>query len=109
MAATRVIADPAARALPPSVLAALRPNGAVDIAALIRSLLKRPRDLPPLVRLALDAHAARQTLLRARKLLESSFAADFIASVPEAGFQVVRHPAAARAELSFVCDPASTG
>jgi hopanoid-associated phosphorylase len=109
MAAIRVITDPAARALPPSVLAALRPNGAVDIAALIRSLLKRPRDFPPLMRLALDAQAARRTLLRARKLLESSFAmAEFIAPVPEAGLQVVRRPAAARAELSFVCDPTST-
>jgi adenosylhomocysteine nucleosidase len=109
MAAIRVITDPAARALPPTVLAALRPNGAVDIAALIRSLLKRPCDLAPLMRLALDAHAARQTLLRARKLLESSLAmADFIASVPEAGFQAVRRPAAAGAELGFVCDPAST-
>jgi hypothetical protein len=61
------------------------------------------------MRLALDAHAARQTLLRARKLLESSFVmSDSIASVPEAGFQAVRRPAAARAELGFVCDPAST-
>jgi hopanoid-associated phosphorylase len=109
VAAIRVIADPAARTLPPSVLAALRPNGAVDIAALIWSVLKRPCDLPSLMRLALDAHAARHTLLRGRELLESTFRmADFIPSVPEAGFQVVRHPAAARAELSFVCHPAST-
>jgi hopanoid-associated phosphorylase len=108
MAAIRVITDPAARALPPSVLAALRPKGAVDIAALIWSVLNRPCDLPTIIRLALDAHAARLTLLRARKLLESSFAADFIASMPEASLQVVGHPAAARAELSFVCDPAST-
>jgi hopanoid-associated phosphorylase len=64
MAAIRVITDPAARALPPSVLAAMRPNGAVDIAALIWSVLKRPCDLPTLMRLARDAHAARATLLR---------------------------------------------
>jgi adenosylhomocysteine nucleosidase len=83
MAAIRVITDPAARALPPSVLAGLRPNGTVDIAGLIRSLLKRPHDLSTLVRLALDAHAARRTLLRGRKLLDSSLAvADFIAPRP---------------------------
>jgi hopanoid-associated phosphorylase len=111
MAAIRVITDPAARALPPSVLAALRPNGAVDIAALVWSLLQRPCDLPCLMRLALDAHAARHTLLRGRKLLESSLGiADLTASVPEAGMQVVRRPAAARAELSFFRDraPSST-
>src|SRR5580704_5117951 len=111
MAAIRVIADPAARALPPSVLAALRPNGAVDISALIWSVLKRPCDLPSLMRLALDAHAARRTLLRGRELLESSCGtADFIAPVPEAGMQIVRRPVAARAELSFSCDhaPSST-
>jgi hypothetical protein len=108
MAAIRVIADPAARALPPSVLAALRPNGAVDISALIWSVLKRPCDLPSLMRLALDAHAARHTLLRGRNLLESRFGmGDFITPLPEAGFQVVRPPVD-RAEFSFACDSAST-
>jgi adenosylhomocysteine nucleosidase len=82
-----------------------------DIAALIWSVLKRPCDLPSLMRLALDAHAARRTLLRGRELLESSCGtADFIAPVPEAGMQIVRRPVAARAELSFSCDhaPSST-
>jgi adenosylhomocysteine nucleosidase len=109
MAALRVITDPAARALPPSVLAALRPNGAVDIAALIWSVLKRPCDLPSLMRLAVDAHAARHTLLRGRKLLDSSCGmADSIAPVPEAGMQVVRRAVAARAELGFSCDHAAS-
>jgi adenosylhomocysteine nucleosidase len=109
MAAIRVITDPAARALPPSVLAALRPNGAVDIAALIWSVLKRPCDLPTLMRLALDAHAARATLLRGRELLDSSLAmAHPIAPVPEDGFQVARCHVAARTELGSFCDPAST-
>jgi hopanoid-associated phosphorylase len=108
MAAIRVITDPAARTLPRSVLAAMRPNGTVDIAALICSVLKRPCDLPCLMRLALDAHAARLTLLRGRKLLESSLVRDdFIAPLPEAGFQVVRLPVP-RAELGLVCGPAFT-
>jgi hypothetical protein len=90
-------------------LAALRPNGAVDIAGLIWSVLKQPRDLATLMRLALDAHAARPTLLRGRKLLDSSLAtADFIAPRPETGFQVVRAPVAARAEFAFVRAPAPT-
>jgi adenosylhomocysteine nucleosidase len=87
MAAIRVVTDPAARALPPSVLTAVQPNGVVDIAALIWSLLRRPCDLPTLLRLALDAHAARAMLLRGRKLLDSSLGmADFIAPEPEDGF-----------------------
>jgi hopanoid-associated phosphorylase len=70
MAAIRVIADPAARAIPVSALAAMRPNGTTDIAAMIWSMLKRPADLPAVVRTALDARAARATLLRGRQLLE---------------------------------------
>jgi hopanoid-associated phosphorylase len=70
MAAIRVVADPAARAIPPSALAAMRPNGTTDIAAMIWSMLKRPGDLPAVVRTALDARAARATLLRGRQLLQ---------------------------------------
>jgi hopanoid-associated phosphorylase len=95
MAAIRVIADPAPRALPTSVMAAMRLNGTVDIAALVWSMLKRPRDLPTLLRLALDAHAARATLLRGRKLLDSSLCmGDFIAP----GQQVQSRPL--RAEMA---------
>ena len=70
MAAVRVIADPAARAIPRSALAAMRPNGTTDIPAMIWSMLKRPTDLPAVVRTALDARAARATLVRGRQLLE---------------------------------------
>ena len=69
MAAIRVITDPAMRALPETVLAAMRPDGTTSITALIRSLVKRPRELPALVQTALDARAARSTLLRGRQLL----------------------------------------
>jgi hypothetical protein len=73
--------------LPTSVLAAMRLNGTVDIAALIWSLLKRPCDLPTLMRLALDARAARATLLRGRELLDSSLCmGDFIAPGLQDGF-----------------------
>jgi len=107
MAAIRVVTDPAARALPPSVVTALRPNGNVDYAALIWSLIKRPCDLPALARLALDAQAARATLVRSRKLLRSSpGASEFEERVPAEGF--ARRAGALRPELSFSCDPAPT-
>jgi hopanoid-associated phosphorylase len=68
-AAIRVITDPAVRALPKSALAAMRPDGTTDIVAMLRSVIKRPREVPALLRTALDARAARSTLLRGRQLL----------------------------------------
>jgi adenosylhomocysteine nucleosidase len=69
VAAIRVITDPAKRALPASAVAAMRPNGTTNIAAMIRSVLMRPRELPALLQTALDARAARATLVRGRHLL----------------------------------------
>ena len=69
VAAIRVITDPAMRALPEAALMAMRPNGTTDIAALLRSVMRRPRQMPALFRTALDARAARATLMRGRQLL----------------------------------------
>jgi adenosylhomocysteine nucleosidase len=73
VAAVRVITDPAKRALPPSAVAAMRANGTTDIGAMIRSVLSSPREIPALIRTALDARAARATLKRGRKLLDPTF------------------------------------
>jgi adenosylhomocysteine nucleosidase len=69
VAAIRVITDPAVRSLPGAALAAMRPDGTTDITAMIRSVVQQPRELPALLRTALDAHAARNTLMRGRRLL----------------------------------------
>jgi adenosylhomocysteine nucleosidase len=69
VAAIRVITDPAMRALPEAALIAMRPNGTTDVAAMLRHLMRRPRQMPALFRTALDARAARATLLRGRQLL----------------------------------------
>lgn len=68
-AACRVIIDPAYRTLPPAALVAMRTDGAVNFAALLGSLARRPSQIPALLRLALDAQAARGALLRGRRLL----------------------------------------
>ena len=73
VAAIRVITDPAKRALPVSAVAAMRANGTTDIVAMLRSALSRPRELPALFQTALDARAARATLVRGRNLLGSAF------------------------------------
>ena len=73
VAAIRVITDPATRTLPASAVAAMRPNGTTNIGAMIRSVLMRPRELPALFQTALDARAARATLVRGRHLLDPAF------------------------------------
>jgi adenosylhomocysteine nucleosidase len=71
MIAIRVVTDPAERALPEVALAAVRPNGTINIAAVICALLKRPHELPALVRTAIDLNAARATLRRGVQVLGS--------------------------------------
>jgi adenosylhomocysteine nucleosidase len=65
----RVITDPAERALPACAVAAMRPNGTTNIGAMIGSALMKPREIPALFQTALDALAARATLVRGRRLL----------------------------------------
>jgi adenosylhomocysteine nucleosidase len=72
MAAVRVITDPAHRALPRIALAAMHPNGTIDIVSMIRSVMRHPFELPALLRAARDAAAARTTLRHGRRVLGSS-------------------------------------
>lgn len=63
-AAIRVVCDPAERALPPLVAEALRPDGGVDLPAILRNLARRPGQVAALPRLARDASAAFAALGR---------------------------------------------
>lgn len=74
MAAIRVVADPAHRSLPAAALTAIRADGTTDVLAVLRSVIRRPHQLPSLLLTALDARAARVTLLRGRRLLEPAHA-----------------------------------
>jgi hypothetical protein len=69
VAAIRVVTDPADRAIPETAIAAMRADGSVDVRAMLRSLLRSPRDLTDMLRLAFDARAARITLRRSRHAL----------------------------------------
>ena len=62
--AIRVIADPAEHPLPQVALAAMRPNGTINIAQLVLSLMKDPRDFWSLAQTAQDAFVARAKLRR---------------------------------------------
>lgn len=68
-AAIRVVCDPAGKILLPWAAASLRPDGEVDVAAVMCGLLRKPRRLPATIRLAIDAAAAFRTLRRCRELL----------------------------------------
>jgi hypothetical protein len=63
-AALRVVSDDASHALPPAVLKAMKPDGAVNVPAVIGSLLRNPAQLPALLRTARDSEIAFKALLR---------------------------------------------
>jgi adenosylhomocysteine nucleosidase len=68
-AAFRVITDPSHRALPPAALVATNVEGGVDFQAIMRSLVRHPKQVPTLLSLALDSWAARRALIPGRRLL----------------------------------------
>lgn len=63
-AAIRVVCDPAERALPPLVGEALRPDGRVDLAAILHHVRRQPSQIRALPRLAWDARTAFASLGR---------------------------------------------
>jgi hypothetical protein len=69
----RAICDPAQRALPPLALSALRPDGGLDIAAVLKGLLADPTQIPALIALGRDTKAATASLRRACRLLGPHF------------------------------------
>ncbi len=68
-AAIRVVVDPVERTIPRSALAGTRSDGTIDPVAVMRALVRYPRDLFGLIRMSFDARAARATLVRGRDLL----------------------------------------
>ena len=72
--ACRVVLDPAGRPVPSSALAALGRDGGTDLAALLMTLARHPRQLAGLLKLANDATVARAVLRTTRRLLGERFA-----------------------------------
>jgi adenosylhomocysteine nucleosidase len=68
-AALRVISDPAERGLPPAAAIGMKPDGRVDLAAVLASLLRDPGQLPALARTATEARTAMRVLRRCRDIL----------------------------------------
>ena len=68
-AAIRAVTDPAERALPHAAAVGMRPDGKIDLPAILGSLLKNPGQLPGLILAGGDARAAFAALLRCRQVL----------------------------------------
>jgi len=86
-AAVRVVIDPAERTVPPAALAGMNPDGRTNTAAVLREIVARPAQLLPLMRVALDAFAARAELVRVRRVLGSHFALSKPAEIETASRQ----------------------
>jgi hopanoid-associated phosphorylase len=68
-AAARVISDAADRTLPPAARVGMKSDGAVDLPAVLRSLLLAPWHLPALIRTGLEAETSFRALLRGHRML----------------------------------------
>lgn len=73
-AACRAVIDPVDACLPPAALVGLRPDGTADVAAVFRSVVQQPRQIPDLIRTALDARIARAALYSGRRVLGAGLA-----------------------------------
>jgi nucleoside phosphorylase len=68
-AALRVISDPAGRALPPIAMAAIKPNGGIDVSKVLRGIARNPLTLLDLVSTGLDFSRALRSLRGCRGFL----------------------------------------
>jgi hopanoid-associated phosphorylase len=73
-ACLRCVADHAVSDLPDVAIVALRENGTIDVAAILGSLVRRPGQIPALIRLTRESNSAFAGLLRCRRRLGSSLA-----------------------------------
>jgi hypothetical protein len=68
-AAIRAVCDPAHRTLPSCVVSALRPNGSVNVMAVVGALANRSAQLGDLVQLACDSKMAFKALRSCKRAL----------------------------------------
>jgi len=74
LAAARVVSDAAGRTLPPAARVGMRPDGGMDLPAVLRALARDPLQLPALIRTGWEAERAFRALLRGHDALGSRLA-----------------------------------
>ena len=73
-AAARAISDAADRSLPPAARVGMRPDGRMDLPAVLRALARDPRQLPALIRTGIEAERGFRALLRGHRGLGPALA-----------------------------------
>ncbi|MFM0225074.1 phosphorylase [Paraburkholderia dipogonis] len=68
-AVCRAIVDPAWRTLPSAATAGLRDDGSTALGPILRELIRQPSQLGALIQVAVDARAARRSLVQARRAM----------------------------------------
>jgi hopanoid-associated phosphorylase len=68
-AVCRAIVDPAWRTLPSAATAGLRDDGSTALGPILRELLRQPSQLGALIQVAVDARAAKSSLVQARQAM----------------------------------------
>ena len=68
LAALRVISDDASHVLPPAALVAMQPDGGISIGKVLWSVMKKPAQIPALIRTGRASSKAFAELLRCRDL-----------------------------------------
>ena len=68
-AAARVVCDPTHRALPPAARVGIKPDGRMDLPAVLQSLLAQPSQLPALIVTAWEAEQSFRSLFRGHRRL----------------------------------------
>ncbi|HKQ45720.1 MAG TPA: hypothetical protein VJS47_10025 [Rhizomicrobium sp.] len=69
LAGLRVISDDASHILPPAALVAMKPDGGIAMGRVLGSVLRKPGQVPALIRTARSSNQAFAELLRCRDLL----------------------------------------
>jgi hypothetical protein len=77
-AALRVVADDSRSALPEAALTAIGADGEVKLTVVLRSLARRPNQIPALMRAGRDAATAMAALSRVSHLLGHRFACPYV-------------------------------
>ncbi len=72
LAVLRVISDDARHVLPPAALVAMQPDGGISIPKVLWSIIKKPTQIPALVRTGRASSKAFAELLRCCDLLGTS-------------------------------------
>jgi len=81
-AAARVISDAAHRTLPAAARVGMRPDGSIDLPAVLRSLVGKPGQLLALIRTGVDAERSFRSLFRGHRRLGRGLCGPDVGELP---------------------------